>query len=147
MTLLDEATDAPAVGARLDGRVMRPTTGRELEKRVEAALVRLSRDRYMTCIECIVACRKLADCALKQAAKRHGAYWCSVTWRRCMPPGVEHFGMLRGKPPCTILDDGRGRLLERLRTICQKEKRGAAAEFEILRYQLKLGAYKWTRTN
>jgi hypothetical protein len=64
-----------------------------------------------------------------------------------MPPGVDIFGMLRGKPPCNILDDNRGPLLLRLRLISKRKNRGAAMEFEILKYQLRLGAYKWTRIN
>lgn len=131
----------------VERKVMRPLSGRDLEKRVATALARLSRDRYMTAAECILACRNLANCALEQATKRHGSYWISVSWRRCMPPFVDHFGMLRGKAPCTTYEDGRGLLFTRLRQICERKHRGAAAEFEILRYQLKIGAYKWTQRN
>lgn len=141
MTMLDNHT-ADAVGAQVERGVRRPRTNRNPEQRVRAALKRVSRDKYLTAVEVATLCGRFLNCALRQYDG-----FGSFSFSRCMPRPCDVFGMLRGQPPCQPYDDGRGILLDRLDAICKRKNRGAAAEFEILRFQLRVGAYKWTRPN
>jgi hypothetical protein len=107
----------------------------EMERRIERAMVRLSRDRYLSHMEVTATVRRLADCAQKKCEGR-------IRARYCLPPGTEFYGMLRGKPPCNPLYQGSGLLMSNLKRICRHKNRKARAEMEILRFHLKEGDYK-----
>jgi len=116
---------------------MRPQR-EEMELRIERAMVRLSRERYLSQLEVTATVRRLADCAQKKCEGR-------VRAKYCLPPGTEFYGMLMGKPPCNPLADGAGFLLTNLNRICKRKNRKARAEMEILRFHLKEGDYKWLK--
>jgi hypothetical protein len=106
-------------------------------QRVERALVRLSRDRYMSPAELLSDCRKLVDCA----QLRCGGF---LSVRSCLPPGSETLGLLRGKTPvCPMFDVRYSGLVTALARICRSKNRKAKAELEILNYHTRTGAYKW----
>ncbi len=114
---------------------MRPSN-REMEERIHRAIVRISRERYLPCIEMMATIRKLVDCGQRKCYGR-------IIFRRCMPPGVEGLGIFQGEPPYYPYVDKNGYILmERLKRICPSKKRGARAELEILKFKLKVGAYK-----
>lgn len=114
-----------------------PATRQQMMQRVERALIRLSRDRYMSPAELLSACRKLVDCAQIR---------CGGLLRvgNCLPPGSETLGLLRGKTPvCPMLDVGYSGLMTTLARICRSKGRKAKAELEILNYHTRNGAYRW----
>ena len=114
-----------------------PATRQQMVQRVERALVRLSRDRYLSPKELLSAGRKLVDCA----QLRCGAL---IKISHCLPPAVETLGMLRGKPPaCPIFDRHIFLLTKNLARICKLKNRKAKAELEILHYHTRTGAYRW----
>lgn len=114
-----------------------PATRQQMVQRVERALVRLSRDRYLSAKELFSAGRKLVNCA----QLRCGAI---IRISHCLPPGVETLGMLRGKPPaCPIFDQHTFVLTKNLARICKLRDRRAKAELEILHYHTRTGAYRW----
>lgn len=113
-----------------------PATRQQMMQRVERALVRLSRDRYMSPAETIAACRKLVDCAQLRCGL--------LRVRDCLPSGAELLGLMRGAPPCSPLADKHSILLtSRLERICKSKKRKAKAELEIINYHIRNGAYRW----
>jgi hypothetical protein len=80
----------------------------------------------------------LMRCAGGTAADYHGA----------LPRHWYSGGLIRGHPPwgdycAPAIARGAGALCQRLLAISKKRNRKAEAEFEILKYTLKLGEYKW----
>ena len=117
--------------------MMAAATRQEAMRRVERALVRLSRDRYMSPAELLSTCRKLVDCAQLRCGEL-------LRVRDCLPPGSETLGLLRGKTPvCPVFDSGYSVLMASLARICRSKNRKAKAEIEILNYHTRNGAYRW----